>query len=571
MPKYEVYQPRIHPVTLYDGKFGTGEYPYNHMVSVEWFNGLFYAVWGAHRDTNKEGQPGQINVLATSTDFVNWTHPVDLSGPEVSENPVIYPEEVYWQPDLLNVDDEELWCMWSFGKERCTTPTHPGWQDPESGKGLYLSRLSKEPGAKWRHKKIMGLVEMEGRHWAPFVSQNPFLCDDGRVIAPLTLVHDVVDEDGQRQEPIRMSNVCAWTDDASDTWELSNPLTRVDEYYVQWEPFFFQQADGRIRGYLRNFLHGGRHITSTQWQLTCVSNVSRKGEPIVFDRDPQYAYIETGRTRAQAFRAPGDRYCLLMNDVDTHQGARFNQAVYFSRTGNNDFVASLPYSPRFVYATYSQGVAHDDKLYVAYTTTENKHHRWRIRGAIYDPAPAPDTFYIWPREKCFERNEFVYAAQPLMREWDGRQTLQFAHQASAGVEVDPVDFEAGQGLTVSFDVMVLSLQDKGNLVLCSLGDKMPIRIGMPSNRPDRLYAWGYDEWQPVGYLPRNEWHRITIRFGRDSFSVRIDEGQEVEFRNPIVAPTPRLYLGDGYTVDEIPSNLESDFAIDIDTFETEVK
>ncbi len=574
---YEFYNPEIIERSLYNGTFGEGDFAYNHMVSIEHFRGKYYAVWGANALTSREGQPGQINVISVSTDFVNWSQPVDLAGVELSEHPILEPTEVFWQPNLLNVRDEELLCMWSYGKERDTTPSGAGWGDPKRGKGLYLSRLSAKPGAKWRHEKIMDLVTIDGKTYAPFVSQNPFLCSTGRILAPLTLVHDPrmpgVMDGGTSRDRIIMVNVCAYSDDDGRTWKISNPVSRVDDSYAQWEPHFWEEADGTIRGIMRNFDNPpNRNLPPNQRQLTVAGGSSRKGTELRFEAEPEHAYIETGRTRSQVFRSEdGSRFFMLSGDAFTPQGARNQCAVYFSRTGKMDFVAGPRYSPRHVYATYSQGMAHNGKILAAYTTTENKHSVWRIRTATISPAPRPDVFYIWSREKQVdEPGEQFYMPPPRASVVDGRQVLHFRKRGSAGVEIDPVDFERNQRLTVRLTVKVTNLQTRGNLVFCSFGDKLPIRLGMPSNRPGKLYVYGADEWQPVGDLAMGEWATIEITFGRDAFEVK-SGGAVRRFTNPVLAPTPRLYLGDGYEGDEHPANDGSEFLVDVKQFRTEVK
>ncbi len=574
---YEYYQPQVTDRVIYNGTFGSGEFAYNHMVSLEHFRGKYYAVWGANAATNREGQPGQINVLSTSDDFINWTQPVDLAGPENSVVPVLAPDEVFWQPELLNIRDEELICLWSYGKERDTKPSGRNWGNPKTGKGLYLSRLSAEPGAKWRHEKIMDLVTIEGKTFAPFASQNPFLCSTGRILAPLTLVHDArkpgVMDGGSSKDLIIMMNACAYSDDDGKTWKLSNPISRVDDSFAQWEPHFWEEADGTIRGIMRNFdSPPNRNLPPVQRQLTVAGGSSQKGSELIFREEPQFAYLETGRTRSQVFRSEnGHRYVLLSGDAFTPQGARNQLALYFSRTGKMDFVAGPRYSPRFVYATYSQGLAHDGKILAAYTTTENKHQVWRILAAEISPAPKDDTYYIWSREKYIEQTEgAVYTPPPRLLKLDGRQALQFRMQGSAGVDLDRVDFAQGQELLVRLQVKVAQLQAKGHLVFCTFGDRAPIRLGMPSNRPGKLYAEGAKGWQLVGELPIGEWTTLEITFGRDEFEVSAGKTRK-RFANPVRSPTSRLYLGNGYELDDHPTNQGSEFFVDVGSIRTSVR
>ena len=152
-----------------------------------------------------------------------------------------------------------------------------------------------------------------------------------------------------------------------------------------------------------------------------------------------------------------------------------------------------------------------------------------------------------------------------------RKTLQFNARASAGVDIDPVDFAAGQSLEVRFEAHVTRLQPVGRLVFCSLGDRIPIRLGMPANRPGKLYAYTRRQWEPVGDFPLQQWHalRVTVR-GAD-FSVAVDDQPPRTFPNPIVNPTPRLYLGDGFEVDYVYSLAGSEFLVDLDSLHSGVQ
>jgi hypothetical protein len=577
MNNYKLYKPNIMVGTIYSGTHGHEEFAYNHMVSLSCFDNQFYAAWGANPNTNREGQPGQCNVVSTSKDFIRWSTPQDLTGPELSENPIPVNKEVFWQPELLNFFDRELWCLWSFGKEPPFNWNSAGWGNAESGKGLYLSR--KFPGEleKWRHKKIMDLVEIDGFACAPFISQNPFICSDGRIIAPLTFSEgrNRLFEDDPVTMPYRW-NACAWTDDEGETWHLSNPISRVDDPSAQWEPHFWEQKDGRIRGIMRNFDPPELRKTPlppVERQLTIVSEPTKRGLPIKFKTEPVHAFVETGRTRCQTFRiSNGSRFCMLGSDSYTPWGGRNQLAMYFSRTGTMDFVAGNIYNVRHEYSTYSQGIEKDGNLYLGWTTTENKHSQWHIKSAIVYPAPLIDENYIWPRVKAIQEENWIYPPEPSIKTIDNRQAIHIRMRGSGGVEIDSVDFYKNQNFNLSMEIKILKVQKQGNLVLFSFGDKIPIRVGIPSFRPDHIYAYGYDEWQKVGKIEKQKWIRIEFSISREIFSVRVGTSEKAEFLNPITAPNPRLYIGDGYELDHhFPSNNGSEFFIDIDTVETSIE
>ncbi len=575
MSTYELYNPRIIEGTIYDGAFGYGEFAYNHMVSLAWFGGRFYAAWGANAVTNREGQAGQVNVLATSEDFVSWSRPMILTGPDLSEDPIDVGREVFWQPELLNVNDEELWCLWSFGKEPLFDHGSPGWGDPDTGRGLYLSRLRPGDDSRWVHRKIMDLVDIDGVACAPFVSQNPFCCSDGRIIAPLTLTDGAgPPTEDELGTPPRRWNVCAWTDDQGQSWQLSTPISRPDDQAAQWEPHFWEQHDGRIRGIMRNFDCPDVRavpLPPVERQLTVVSEPTGRGKPITFADEPTYAFIETGRTRCQVFRL-GHRWCMLGADSYTPSGGRNQLALYFSRSGEMDFVAGSMYNARHVYSTYSQGIAKDGCIYTAWTTTENRHSQWRIRSAVIAPAPEAGRRYLWPRSRAIEGEHWTYTPAPDVKRVDGRNAVHVRMRGSAGVEIDPVDFAHGGSITVTFDAKLLEVQRQGNLVLCSFGDRVPIRLGIPSFRTGALYAYGRNEWQPVGPLEGDDWHRISLTVLPHEFNVAVDKGATKAFSNPVPLPAARLYLGDGYEIDRhYPSNNGSEFLVDIESLDVRVE
>ena len=285
----------------------------------------------------------------------------------------------------------------------------------------------------------------------------------------------------------------------------------MDDAEGQWEPFFYEQSDGKIRAFMRNFTKGIPH--GTQWRLTTVGTGAAKGTPVSFPNDPVYSFMETVNCRPQIFRLDGGRYCLLQQDAFVNHrdySTRLNVALHFSRSGADDFVAGPPLSRPGVISAYPQGVAHAGNIYLAYTSGPGDQPRG-IEGAIVTPAPRADRYYVWPRskelikmqdekdaagkKKVVRTNPDARTALPQVKTTEQRKTIQFSARASAGVDIDPVDFAAGQSLEFRFETKVLRLQPVGRLVFCSLGDRIPIRLGMPANRPGKLYAYTP---QPMG-------------------------------------------------------------------------
>lgn len=574
--KYEFYQPNVKHVIIHEGKMAEGHYAYNHMASVEWFDGRFHAVWGAHADTHLEGKPGQVNVWSTSTDFELWSSPQKLAhaGPGALS---LDPQCVQWQPNLLSFHNRQLWCVWSFNS-----------RNPELD-GLYLSTLEKG-SSDWHHRRIQRRQEANGLSCSIFASQNPVLLSSGRVLAPVTLSsrdpkHDAGGNHATNNI-VRRFNACFYTDDNGATWQCSNPISTVDDAEAQWEPFFYEQSDGRIRAFMRNFTKGIPH--STQWRLTTVGTGTEKGTPVNFAHDPVYSFMETINCRPQIFRLDGGRYCLLQQDAFVNHrdySTRLNVSLNFSRSGADDFVAGPPVSRPGVISAYPQGVAHNGNIYLAYTMGPGDQPR-SIEGAIVSPAPQPDRYYIWPRSKELIRmqdikdedgnkkvvrtNPDARTPMPRIKTAEQRKNIQFSARASTGVDIDSLDFAAGQSLDFRFETKVLRLQPVGMLVFCSVGDRIPVRLGMPANRPGKLYAYSRNQWEPVTDFQIQQWHTLHITVRGTDFSVTVDNQPQKTFSNPLVNPTPRLYFGDSFEVDYIYSNSGSEFLVDLGSIRTDV-
>ncbi|MEI6232840.1 MAG: sialidase family protein [Planctomycetota bacterium] len=573
---YEFYQPQVTHVTIHEGKLAEGHFAYNHMPSVEWFDGRYHAVWGAHAETVLEGKPGQVNVWTTSTDFTQWSAPQHLAhtGPgALARDPLC----VQWQPNLLNFHDRQLWCVWSFNSKV-----------PELD-GLYLSTLDKGSG-DWHHRRIQRRQDVNGMSCSIFASQNPVLLSSGRVLAPVTLNYREPKRDAGAGQPasgtVRRFNACFYTDDGGATWACSNPISTVEDAEAQWEPFFYEQSDGNLRVFMRNFTKG--IPLGTQWRLTTVGSGAALGTPVSFPNDPIYSFMETVNCRPQIFRLDGGRYCLLQQDALVNHrdySTRLNVALHFSRSGNDDFVAGPPVSRPGTISAYPQGVAHGGNIYLAYTMGPGTQPR-SIEGAIVTPAPLAGRYYVWPRSKeilkmqdiadetgkknVVRTNPDARTALPRIKTVDERKAIQFNARASAGVDIDPVDFAAGQTLEFQFETHVLRLQPVGTLIFCSLGDRIPIRLGMPANRPGKLYAYTRNQWEPVGDFALQQWHTLRVTVRGTDFTVSCDGHVSKTFPNPLVNPQPRLYLGDSFEVDYIYSLSGSEFLVDLASLHSHV-
>lgn len=602
---YAVYDPNVTLVSIHHGGTNISDptpREYNSCASVEWFDGRFYCVWNHNPTTFSEGWNQQRLAIAYSDDFKKWTAPaLFVENASLSENPLpvgqpgVKPGRkdnagqgaVLWQPNLLNYRGEELWCVWS------------GRFTDANLDGFYVSKLPRGAGAKWRHHKVMGkqsqagvpngFPDYEGKGFGQFVCGNPYVCSSGRVLVPVTCT--------RRVGEVRMGlNACAWTDDGI-SWQLSNPVSSPGDMTAQWEPYFFEQANGALRMFSRNLQQSKRPGLSypppTELLFTAVGSGASKGEPVTFSPNANYSHMEVNDSRPVVMKLQSGRYLMMHHDVHTRDAARtpprYNAALYFSRTGMDDFIAGPPITtPANFMGYYPQGVEKDGRLYVAFTTQPIR--ALSIGGAIVDSLPDAKKYYLYFRAKDAgqftnadikpERFRLYYPedrlypeikpAKPQLLREEGREVIRFTNRACAGVDTDPVSWLDGDSLTLEFDVRVDALQPEGNLIFCSFGDQMPIRIGMPSFRPGKLYAYSRAQWSEVGDLPLKQWRTLRIVFRQDKFTVSINSGAERSFENPQQHPNPRLYLGDGYEVDSIPSNWRSDFRLGLSSVRTRV-
>ncbi len=120
------------------------------------------------------------------------------------------------------------------------------------------------------------------------------------------------------------------------------------------------------------------------------------------------------------------------------------------------------------------------------------------------------------------------------------------------------------------DLKIDKLQGKGNLVVLTFGDNPPTRLLMPGNRPGELYLEAADGSRPVGKVPLAEWVKLQVKISRNVFEVQIGGSEPVMRQLPNHLQNPRLYLGDGYSVDYIESNRGSEFQVDRGTLGSRV-
>ncbi len=575
MKKYKLFTPSVIHSCVHEAGHQAGHYPYNHDISVERFNGEFYAAWNAHPDTHEEGVPGQINVISKSDDFIHWRQPEEFLGAS-AENGVCSPDGVMWQPNLMNYKNKALWCFWCL-----THKDGKNW--PLKNSGTYFSYLSNEPGSRWVNVKILDRYMIEGKDTLGFPSQNPFLCSNGRVLVPVTFIY-APKEDHQKS---RHWNAALYSDDEGKSWQVSSVLSQPSDGWANWEPHFSEQTDGKVRAFMRN-MSRSVPLSPHYWLLTAESRNNEKGQPLVFDKEPVYSCMETANSRMHVFKMDKGNYCMLHHDCIANYrtyDSRYNLALFFSRTGKDDYIPAIQFSRKNIISSYPQGVAYDGKIYVAYTVGSSGELR-SIEGAIIDMQPDPSQWMIYPRGKdrlelevrrdkngitCARRLNPEFTPSIVQQViWDEQTCLLFQEDVSAAVDIPPVDFSRQESLEVKFKTKVLKPTSRQYLVLCSMGAKNPIRIGIPANRDQLLYAYGDQQWQKVGIFPLNAWVNVKVCICVDSFTVQINDGDTMRFNNPGHAPEAKFFFGDGFDSDYMLNNQEGEFLIDLDSISTVV-
>jgi hypothetical protein len=545
-------------------------------------------VWNAAAAYN-EGASGQKIYLSKSRNGKNWSKPIYFVGPKHSINPVENSTGRQWQPGTI-VCNDQLWCFWTL--DACKDPDY---------NGTYFSYLDLSKNEKWINRKIFSTVPVNGRgeDVMLFVGENPTMLTSGRVIVPVTLIGKDKDT-GTYYKGLKRNhyNAFIYTDDDGQTWDVSNAVFGPENQLQMWEHHGYQQADGKIRVFMRN-LRAGKHSKPVNMLFTTTATGVNKGTSLIIDENIQFSSIETCSERPCAIKLKSGRYVFFGHDSYTPSNtpvgftSRAIAALYFSRTGEDDYVAGNCFAPRDKNIAYPQGIEFDKSIYVAYSIfndDKDLSEPRKITVAKISPVPDKDKFYIWPRSKEIIETVFIANGQkmqngvrphyrknidykytiPYKSSIDEKTVICFKDRGTAGVEIEPVDFNKGQRLKIGFDFKIEQLQSQGNLIILSFGDVVPIRIGMRSGRPKQLCAYGLNKWQLVGDCSINKWQHLEIELGMDNYSIKLNDSPVKLIVNPAKNPNRRLYLGDGYEIDGYESNRNSEFLIDLNSVRTKI-
>lgn len=399
---YSVYQPSVTNRFVLDTS--TSPYQYNHDSTLAYYDGKWYALWNANTSPN-EGDPGQINLQSTSTDFVNWTTPVDVfNNASTSSNPLSPPATVrQWQPGLVNVGSE-LWCLWM--NDNGTVGTVAGWQ-------IYFSRLSSSSG-KWTNTLLNLNYTEGGITFYGFPTQNPIQLRSGRVLAPLVWV---ATNYVSPLPPILPGPPSFWgqqkrsgviyTDDNGATWNVGGATSIPNALYTSWEPVVQQNDDNTLRMYSRNLDYA--NYSRSQYLATAVGYADGASfDPL------EFVSLETTSSRLGntfQYNDLNGRQLYFLNDwnVGSFPNDRYNGAMAFSRTGNPDITPGINFSGSEEVVSYPQAVVTNNSVYVIYSQGLAPRN---IKTAQITSAPDPTNQYVLPRSNDSIISQVQYISGP---------------------------------------------------------------------------------------------------------------------------------------------------------------
>lgn len=540
---YSVYRPEITDHVMIG--FNQNGLKYRHVAAIERFKGRFYAVCNANTVTG-EAQPGQRCVLVESQDGQTWSDPVNVT-PSTSGEGKYKDANVQWQGGLFNWNDQELWFFW------CEEPNAI----------LHLSVL-KDPGGEWLDRVIQTGYLHDGVEFAPFACNNPIQLSNGRIMLPIIVQDISAYHSGEKPlswKQIRKYSVALVSDDDGTTWQVEKGTLIADPpadpnggpFVGVWEPMYVLQADGRVRTFSR---------TSGNRLLTAVGDAEGKtmGPWSVSSIRTLQSRHWVGQAGARRIMVHHDDYRKEVNWRDRH-----NLALFFSRSGADDFAAGNSVVGRDVQVQYPQSLVFDDKLYVAYTYEAG----YQLRCAIVDPLPAEDEYYIFPRgdRRGIFAEELAYPQTNVeyIDAGNGREWVRMCGNAAAGVDMDAVDPQTDT-LTMSFPLFLENWEWRKMIRFASVGDGQ-VMLGWSSEKPDALQVCIDGKWQVAGPFSAETWKTVSLSINRERIQVGVDG--EVQTFPPASGFSGRVYLGDGYPSEKL--YVQCRYLVDVSELQTRVK
>jgi len=353
-------RPKVERVLIYQP---TTEWTYSHHPSLAFFKGRFYAIWSNGR-RNEDG-PGQRVLVATSTDFKNWTTPCPL---------------------VDSLKNEQ-------GVQRVLTAA--GFHEHNGMLIAYFSNY----GPNKETTRLQAITTTDGEHWSAAcevgiaITPNhpPRRTTSGRLIICGNISFPYSDEPtgltGWRMTGIYPSDMAATiADNPSLFWQVAK---KQGWNAVLCEGSFYQTDDGVLHMLLRST----RNADSTDkpfryrlWLSESRDNGANWSAPVETDFSNTDAKFQFGRL-------PDGRFYYIGNPVGS---GRTPLALSLSRDGvtfDHHFILDdTHYEMRQKGlwkggdCAYPHGMIHDGYLYVI--TSRQKEAVQVLRMALAELAPA---------------------------------------------------------------------------------------------------------------------------------------------------------------------------------------
>ena len=563
---YDFYKPqsaqyRISP-TEKQGGFG-----YNGRPSLEYFDESFYAVWQANNENEVEAS-GRRLYLSTSKNLITWSKPTDFLV-RSSINPMVpsvISGEKQGYPVLYNNKDKALWCFWSVD----------GLPSEMTNAGLYMSVL--EAGSKlWYSTAIFRVVELGGDRYYAVPTQKPIRLMSSRLILPIRLCRGGKDSDREYSFPAFM-----FSDDDGKSWEIGGTASLPREPFVQLETAIHQQKRGQVRVFslpeYRNNLSPSKRL------LTTIATGTEMDDTLEFAPDLEFANMQTSSGNLATLKLSGNRYAMVVGDIfaDVNgAGLCYNPAIFYSFTGENDFVGGYPFAAGNE-ISHAQMLEHDGKLFIIYAQNTGGEQRSYI-SLSWVELPDSDKHYILPRSKdvmsvydvnltrkkdniFFNRIRAGRVDLPFQAKDDGRNSIILRGNTAAAIEVEPVNLGNDESIEIVLSMKINNLQDSGELTLLTIGDIFPVKLVMPSGRAGRFYVSAPGVYEKIAQKELGKWFMVKISYDKDKIKFSIDE--EFSFETDSKLASQRFYIGNNLLNDISSTNQGSAFSVDTDTIIT---
>ncbi len=564
---YELYKPQSADYKVYSSQ--QGGLAYNDHPSIEYFEDNFFVVWQANNE-NKADVGGRRLYLTTSKNFITWTKPVDFLVREAINPsvPSVVAGEMQGYPMLYNHKNKALWCFWCV----------EGLISEKTNAGLHLSILN--AGSKlWSTVKIFEGIVIGDKTFYAVPTMKPIALRSGKLILPIKLCSDEDKENGRLSVPAFLSST-----DEGKSWMLAGTVSIPENPFIELDTAVHQQKDGKIRVF--SIADYRANLPPTKRLFTTIGSGTEIEDELKFVDDLRPAGIDTTNGALSTLLLSSKRYAMVAADIFAEisgSGLCYNPAIFFSRTGGNDFTGGLPFAMGTAISN-PQLLEKDGKLYIVYakdTFTDNP----SSIALSWIELPKPDKNYIFSRSKDILRtydvtyiraknNSYLKRireykqAMPAQEEKLSRKVLVFEANAGAGLDIEPVDISRDESIEINMSVNVPVLQDGGELTLFSVGDIYPLRITMPSGRPGDIYIAAPGVYRKISQTYKDQWFTILLTYAKDKITCRVDEQDPHEIPMHGNLASQRFYIGNNCLEDSSQINTGSMFYVDIESITT---